>query len=923
MKGVGLFLRTHKTLIISIFFLVVFSVTVSHATPPSSSYGAGATLDPQCAPGSANCSVQTSPWTFSGNDIFYTTGKVGIGTSTPGSALDVSGSINANGLTVTGVSNAISAPTNLQGTIVYGSGGYTANANVINYRVYAYKIIGGTPTYSSTYATLSVDLTDNNSGNPYTVHLTWNAVAGVDGYKIIFGHGTSDSNYQTGSYTTATNSLVDDGCGTVCFSGSLTVTPVATYSNTNTINGVVTNVGGNLFVSGNITCSGVCGAPSLWDSVTGGINYAGGKVGIGTTTPSKSLSVNGDIIGNDIYFNNIASTNHYIFGANSNEKLQIPGTGGDTPWIVNNENGQGLSIADSGTQTHSFTYQTNLSKINLLGIQSLALDNSSQSNTFIRIGNTATTYTNNKGLSILLSAGQGGNTGAQNGGDIKIDAGAAGATGNIGNILLSSITAGNVGVGAGTPTSLLSVNGSFNATGDTIILGNGTGTNPHVDIIARGDQDGLRLYSLQNLNGTGLVNPPSIGFYRSIGTPTSNALPRFKIVGRPADNADSDGFLLSSPASSINWLGGSVDGRDSGLGQPATAINFYQLSLFSNGIVVGSDTDAASPAIGGVLRSGRKPSNTGSNDDVDGGNFTLAAGGGTGGDLVGGNIFFQTPDAQAVNSGLVQPMTTKVTLLRNGDFGIANTSPTFLLDVGSSAILTGTAVAEFQNAGGTCDVTPSTTGGITCSSDMNLKKNISNLFDGSTWSFNNNISIANTSILNKILALNPVDYNWNVEQNTDPKHAGFIAQEVQQVFPDLVTANPTTHLLSLDYTGLVPYTIEAIKEMNVNITDIADLTKQNSWRDALLAWLGSATNGIKNIFSAQVTTPSLCVGTNDDKTCITKAQLDQLLQQQSASTNSASSQPVPPSAPADTQTQTPDAAPITVDTGSQQSPQAN
>ncbi|MDB5188975.1 MAG: cell wall surface anchor family protein, partial [Candidatus Nomurabacteria bacterium] len=220
----------------------------------------------------------------------------------------------------------------------------------------------------------------------------------------------------------------------------------------------------------------------------------------------------------------------------------------------------------------------------------------------------------------------------------------------------------------------------------------------------------------------------------------------------------------------------------------------------------------------------------------------------------------------------------------NVGIGSGNENPAYMLVVGSSSVTFGSTVAQFIEGGGTCSVVPSTAGGITCSSDMNLKKNINNLSDDSAWSYNNNITTTNQSDLAKILALNPVSYNWNAE-TPDPvtglmplKHGGFIAQEVRQIFPDLVLEDPNTHLLSLSYSGLVPYTVEALKEMNLNITNIGDLTKTNTWRDSLLAWFGSTTNGIQNIFSKKVTTEQLCVGTADNQVCITKAQLQQLLQ---------------------------------------------
>lgn len=244
--------------------------------------------------------------------------------------------------------------------------------------------------------------------------------------------------------------------------------------------------------------------------------------------------------------------------------------------------------------------------------------------------------------------------------------------------------------------------------------------------------------------------------------------------------------------------------------------------------------------------------------------------------------------------------------------GIGQTSASTLLYVGSSSVTTGVTVATFQNAGGTCAIVPSTSGGVTCSSDMNLKKNITILADNSTWSYNANIAPANQGALAKILALTPVSYNWNAENDTDPKHAGFIAQEVRQVFPDLVTEDATTHLLSLNYTGFIPYTVQAIKEMNLNIADLSNFERDNSWRDAIISWLGNASNHITRIFTGEI-----CLSeAGQESECLNRAELKALkasLNNQGGNSSAPQTTTVVgPSAPEQTDTgiQSPEVAPV-------------
>jgi hypothetical protein len=199
----------------------------------------------------------------------------------------------------------------------------------------------------------------------------------------------------------------------------------------------------------------------------------------------------------------------------------------------------------------------------------------------------------------------------------------------------------------------------------------------------------------------------------------------------------------------------------------------------------------------------------------------------------------------------------------SGTVSIGNTNNTYKLEVGSASV--SGIVARFVNSTGTCDINPTTTS-LACSSDRNLKKNIQSL---------------DTSILDKVLSLNPVTYNWNTESDSTPLHNGFIAQEVESIFPDLVFTDATTGLKSLNYMGLIPYTVKALQEINLQIADISslDLQNSNSLGSHIKIFLADVGNGIEKIFSKEIETQNLCVSDgNGTKTCITKAQLDALLQ---------------------------------------------
>lgn len=80
--------------------------------------------------------------------------------------------------------------------------------------------------------------------------------------------------------------------------------------------------------------------------------------------------------------------------------------------------------------------------------------------------------------------------------------------------------------------------------------------------------------------------------------------------------------------------------------------------------------------------------------------------------------------------------------------------------------------------------------------------------------------LSEKSILEKLGYLTPVLYNWNNEEDGSLKHIGFIAQEVEQVFPEIVSTDINNDQKSIAYTNLIPYTIQAIQEMDLKVKDL-------------------------------------------------------------------------------------------------------
>jgi cell shape-determining protein MreC len=82
--------------------------------------------------------------------------------------------------------------------------------------------------------------------------------------------------------------------------------------------------------------------------------------------------------------------------------------------------------------------------------------------------------------------------------------------------------------------------------------------------------------------------------------------------------------------------------------------------------------------------------------------------------------------------------------------------------------------------------------------------------------------------LEKVSALRGVNFKWRENCGSSGFHMGLIGQEVEKVFPELVTTDPDS-MKSISYTELSAALVEAIKELkSQGEKEIARLTKENA-----------------------------------------------------------------------------------------------
>lgn len=124
-----------------------------------------------------------------------------------------------------------------------------------------------------------------------------------------------------------------------------------------------------------------------------------------------------------------------------------------------------------------------------------------------------------------------------------------------------------------------------------------------------------------------------------------------------------------------------------------------------------------------------------------------------------------------------------------------------LLRVTDTGTATNGTLAFFDNqtGGQGCVIMGST--GLSCSSDARLKKNF--------------LELAPDTV-DSLLKLQTVTYDWNSEEDGAGNHYGFVAQDVEAIFPQLVTTDPNGNK-AVNYAGFAPLLLEGLKDVNTKV----------------------------------------------------------------------------------------------------------
>jgi len=482
--------------------------------------------------------------------------------------------------------------------------------------------------------------------------------------------------------------------------------------------------------------------------------------------------------------------NEMRFFVNGNERMNINGNEVeiiDTDFTISNAlQASNLFSLDNQPATDLFNFTVNL------GTTTDPSANGGQ----ISLTSQSSTGSGGQGGNINIFAGQGtsqgGNINLTAGGSplttgsVSIDGGFASGPNTIGFVRIQSAGGGNVIVGnGGSNDSQLQLNGLINMAD----FGGSPPTSGNFLYASSGDL----FWGSTQLNAESVVSAgngltETAGFLNLGGTLTDNVLLNGNTGSYSIDFLNLSAFRVTTSNriefSAFDGAAGFNFSENSGITDANINADNFNVNLgttinpFGGSVVLnsqdvnGGNQAGASLEVGGAnadaFRGGGLFLTGGFSDDYQG--ATLILSGGEGSSMAGGNV--------TLNGGGGSGIKGTVFLQSDGgDVVIGNASST--TTVNGNLIVNGT----YSNP-----------------SDARYKKQI-NTLDNS---------------LSNIISLRGANYYWKDENKDQRLQFGVIAQELEEVFPNLVHTNSDGYK-SVNYIGLVPVLIEATKEQQTII----------------------------------------------------------------------------------------------------------
>ncbi len=443
------------------------------------------------------------------------------------------------------------------------------------------------------------------------------------------------------------------------------------------------------------------------------------------------------------------------------------------------------------------------------------------------------------------------------------------------NVRMTILRGGNIGIGTTSPTATLDVDGSaiFNESGADVDFRIEGDTKTHLFFVdASTDRVGIGISSPSHeldVNGTVKAYAPSSGGNVMIWASSDGA--RNSILSVPADGDATAPFIYSTN-NAYRWLVDAINTLEINsngvvtINQDGTSDQDFRVEGDTEENLLFVDASADKVGIGTSSPSATLDVRTASGSAAAAINLntTGASSVGDGPAITFGHYASETAAristyAVSTNSGhfLIETnsgsgLTERIRVQNDGYVGIGTSSPGYILTVNGQPGANG--YTAFTNY-----------------SDRRLKTNIDSLENGA---------------LDKILQLNPVSFQYNdkylqlyPESDLKRVHKGFIAQEIQKVFPEMVSemkeSPDSVQYLDLDISHLQVYLVKALQEQQAIIeAQKKEIETQKAELDTQKAENAAQEKEVEEV-KAELDSKT---STNAEEIEALKAQVQQLLQ---------------------------------------------